>query len=88
MGTLWQDFRFAVRVLFQNPGFTLVAVVALALGVGANTAIFSVVNSVLLRPLPFERPDELVRVYVTVPKRGALRNPVSYLNFADVREQS
>ena len=87
MRNLLQDVRYAVRTLLKKPGFTLVALVALALGVGANTAIFSVVNSVLLRPLPFERPDDLIRVYVTVPKRGALKNPASYLNFSDMRAQ-
>jgi predicted permease len=87
MRTFLQDARYAVRVLLKNPGFTLVAVMALALGVGANTAIFSVVNSVLLRALPFEQPERLVRVYVTVPKRGTSRSPFSYLNFSDLRAQ-
>ena len=75
-GALAQDVRFAVRRLAREPGFTLVAVVTLALGIGVNTAVFSSVNGVLLRPLGFERPDRLVQVWQADFSRGVGRNPV------------
>src|SRR6185503_6842526 len=88
MQTLFQDLRYGARMLRKRPGFALIAIVTLALGIGANTAIFSVVNGILLRPLPFDHPERLVRVYVTVPDRGIKNNPASYLNFTDWRSRN
>jgi putative ABC transport system permease protein len=85
MGTLWQDLMYGLRMLAKCPGFTLVAVLALALGIGANTALFSVVDAVILRPLPFPAPDRLVAVWSTNQQRGELRTSASYPDFADWR---
>jgi predicted permease len=88
MGNLLQDLKNALRMLARNPGFTAVAVITLALGIGANTSIFSVVYAVLLRPLPFKDPGRLVMVWETWAKRGESRVVVSPANFADWKEQS
>jgi predicted permease len=84
--TLFQDIRFGTRMLGKSPGFTVVAVLTLALGVGANAAVFSVVKAVLLHGLPFEDPGHLVRVNESVVKGG--RSPVAYLNYLDWRAQN
>ncbi len=86
METLWQDVRYGVRSLLKTPGFTALAVVMLALGIGANTAIFSVVNTVLLRPLPFENQERLVMMWEEESDNPLIE--VSYPNFRDWREQS
>ena len=85
---LWQDVRFAARGLRRNRGFTAVAVLTLALGVGVNTAIFSVVNAVTLRPLPFGKPDRLVRIFESNVERGWLEFSASDPNFLDWRAQA
>jgi predicted permease len=87
MRTLLQDLRYAARMLWKKPGFTAVAVVTLALGIGANSAIFSVINAVLLKPLPFERPERLFTPWVA--GRGAGEEQyVSYPDFNDWRERT
>ncbi len=86
MDQLWRDLRFGLRQLARSPGFTAVAVLTLGLGIGANTAIFSVVNAVLLRPLPYENPSRLVAVGEVRPDGS--RNTVSYQNFLDWRQAS
>jgi len=88
METLLRDVRYGVRTLLRNRGFSVVAIVALALGIGANTAIFSVVNAVLLRPLAFEQSDQLVMVWEKRLQLGRIRNNVSPPDFNDWRAQN
>jgi predicted permease len=89
MNGIGQDVRFALRMLRKHPGFAGVAVLCLALGIGANAAIFSVVDAVLLRPLPYERPERLTRLYETMPAQGAeVRGSVSWPNYRDWVERT
>jgi putative ABC transport system permease protein len=88
MTDLWQDVRYGTRTLAKNPGFTVVAVLTLALGIGANTTIFSVMNATLLKPLPFADPGRLVLVWETFGKGPDNWNIVSAPNFWDLQRQS
>jgi len=88
MGVFLQDARFAIRTLLKRPGFAAVIILTLALGIGANTAIFSVLNGVVLRPLQFEDPDELVMVWETRMETGLDQGLASYPNFRDWKEQN
>jgi putative ABC transport system permease protein len=85
MKILWQDLRFGARMLRKEPGFTLIAVFTLALGIGANTAIFSIVDAMLLRPLPYPDPDRLVMLWERNPGRGIEQESVSPPDFDDWR---
>ena len=88
METIIKDIRYAIRGLLQRPGFTAIALITLALGIGANTAIFSVVNAVLLRPLPFRDPEQLVIVWEDAAFAGFPRNTPAPANYADWKTQN
>ena len=86
MTTLWSDLRYGARMLLKDPAVTFVVILALALGIGANTAIFSVVDAVLLRPLPYEESDRLVFLNETAKAMDEIS--ISYPNFTDWRNQN
>src|SRR5712691_3499929 len=88
MRIFWQDIRYGLKVMRKNPGFIAIAVFALALGVGANTAIFSVVNAILLHPINYNNPDQLMMVWEKSAKRGFGDIPTSLPNFRDLRTDS
>jgi putative ABC transport system permease protein len=88
MQSFWQDLRYGARMLLKNPGFTLIAVLTLALGIGANTAIFSVINGVLLGSLPYPHPEQLAMVWCDNKRQGIPDDITSYPNFVDWRDRN
>src|SRR5215218_3309136 len=81
------DFKYALRQLTKSPGFTLIAVIALALGIGANTAIFSIIDSIFLRPLPYANPERLVHLTSSIAERNLNGVAFSYPRYLAVRDQ-
>src|SRR4026208_1202019 len=88
MNTSLQDLRYGARMLSKRPGFTLIAVLTLALGIGANTAIFSALNALILKPLPFPELDRVVAVWDKMPSLGLDHNEVTFANYLDWKAQN
>src|SRR5215510_380023 len=88
MDSLWKDLRYALRSLSKRPGFTLTIVLTLTLGIGANTAIFSVVYAVLLAPLPYQKPEQLVTLWAKNDQKSLTQQPVSYPNLQDWKDRN
>ena len=88
MDSFLKDIRYGVRSLMKRPTLTIIAVITLAIGIGANSAIFSVVNALLIKPLPFPELERVVAVWETQPSRGVLRNEASMANYLDWRSQN
>src|SRR6266705_4870674 len=92
MESWWQDFRYALRMLWKKPGFTVVAAMSLALGIGANTAIFTVINAVFLHPLAIQDPSHVVEMFTkdnkTVQTGNFALTPSSFQNYEDYRDQN
>lgn len=88
MTTFWQDFRYGFRTAIKNPVFSIIVVVTLALGIGANTAIFSVVNAVLVRPLPYPESDRLVMLFSAWPSQGIPKAGSALPDYREYRDQN
>ena len=88
MNYLWQDVRYGFRMLASKPGFTAAAVLVLALGIGANSAVFSLVNAFLLKPLQVQKPEELAGLFSRDTKRPDTYRAFSYPNYVDIRDHN
>jgi hypothetical protein len=86
MHALWQDLRFGARMLLNKPGFTLIAILVLSLGIGANTAIFTVVDAALLRGLPYRSPERLYHLWETTPQKDFPQREFSYPDYQDYQQ--
>src|SRR5687768_10846987 len=88
MNSLLHDLRLATRTLLRSRAFTLTAILCLALGIGVNTAIFSIINSILLRPLPLSDPERIVQLHSTKSRQGISESNMSFADLSDVRAQT
>src|SRR5262249_48655367 len=88
MRTFWQDLQYGLRMLVKHPGFTIVAALSLALGIGANTVIFSLINTTLLRPLPFDDPGSLMVIWTVPAQNKSARNGVNFSAYTTFRDKS